>query len=64
MLNMSISEFREYQRGLRTLIEALEGNHGYRQAMETVKRLSSGGKSPYTLDIVEVPAPVAGFWQD
>ena len=64
MLNMSFREFKEYQRSLRTLIEALEGGHNYRQAMEIVNRVSSGGKSPYTLDIVEVPTPVAGFWQD
>jgi len=64
MLMMSFTEFKEYQRSLRALIEALESGHDYRQAMETVKRLSSKGKSPYSLDIVEIPTPVAGFWQD
>jgi len=64
MLYMSMSELREYQKSLRALIEVLEGGHDYRQATETVNRVSSGGKSPYTLDIVEVPTPVAGFWQD
>jgi len=64
MLNMSIDELREYQRSLRALIEALEGGHDYRKAMETVNRASSRGKSPYSVDIVEIHIPVAGFWQD
>lgn len=46
------------------LIEALEGGHDYRQAMKTVSKVSRKGKSPYSLDIVKVPTPVAGFWQD
>jgi len=61
MLTMSINELREYQRSLRALIEALEGGHDHRQAMETANRVSRGGKSPYTLDIIEIPTPVAGF---
>jgi len=64
MLNMNYRELKEYQRSLRALIEALEGGYDYQQAMETINRVSSGGKSPYSLDIVEVPTPVAGFWQD
>ena len=63
-LNMSIREFWEYERSLKALIKALEGGHDYRQAMKTVNRASSMGKSPYTLDIIEILTPVAGFWQD
>ena len=63
MLMMSFRELKEYQRSLTALIEALEGGHDCRQAMETVKRVSRG-KSPYSVDTVEIPTPVAGFWQD
>jgi len=64
MLNMSFRELKEYQRSLRALIEALEGGYDYQKAVETVNRVSSGGRSPYSFDIVEVPVPAAGFWQD
>jgi hypothetical protein len=64
MMNMTISELREYQRNLKALTKALELGRDYGQALETANLASSGGKSPYTLDIVEVPTPVSGFWQD
>jgi hypothetical protein len=63
-LIMSANELKEYQRSLRALVEALEHGRDYRQAMETAKNVSSRVKSPYTLDVVEIPTPVTGFWQD
>jgi len=53
-LHMSMSEFQEYKRSLRALVEALEGGQDYRQAVKTVNRVSRG-KSPYSIDIVEIP---------
>jgi len=53
-LHMSMSEFQEYKRSLRVLIEALEGGRDYREAVKTVNRVSRG-KSPYSIDIVEIP---------
>jgi hypothetical protein len=61
---MGVEELKEYQRSLRALVEALEQGRDYRQAMETAKKVSSRVKSPYSLDVVEIPTPVTGFWQD
>ena len=63
-LIMGVEELKEYQRSLRALVEALEQGRDYRQAMETAKKVSSRVKSPYSLDVVEIPTPVTGFWQD
>ena len=64
VLIMNFEELKEYQRSLRALVEALEQGRDYRQAMETAKDVSSRVKAPYSLDIVENPTPVTGFWQD
>jgi len=53
-LHMSMREFQEYKKRLTALIEALEGGRDYREAVKTVNRVSSG-KSPYSIDIVEIP---------